>query len=118
MIRLRGSRSHGHVSCLSEEHTLLQRYLIVGHNSKGLELPNIFLDSGEEVLAVFSSEEAAQEFPSLSSVGEGWYVPGVLRGRAGVGAIRLSCAEGHSQKFAPSSQRVSKREAHSPRIHP
>jgi hypothetical protein len=66
--------SHGHVSWLSKEHTLLQRYLIVGHGSRGLELPHIVSDSGEEVLPVFSSEEAAQEFLSLSSLGKGWYV--------------------------------------------
>ena len=46
----------------SEEHSPLQRYLIVRHSSKGLELPDILSDSGEEVLPVFSSEEAAQEF--------------------------------------------------------
>jgi hypothetical protein len=56
------------VRWLSEEHTLLQRYLIVGYGSKGLELPHFFLDSGEEILPVFSSEEAAQEFLSLSSL--------------------------------------------------
>ena len=58
----------------SEEHTLLQRYLIVGHGSKGLELPHIFSDSGEQILPVFSSEEAAQEFLALSSLGKRWYV--------------------------------------------
>jgi hypothetical protein len=56
------------------EHVLLEHYLIVGHGSRGLELPHIVSDSGEEVLPVFSSEEAAQEFLSLSPVGEGWYV--------------------------------------------
>jgi hypothetical protein len=76
----RGTGSHGHTAWFSEEHTLVQRYLIVGHGSKGLELPDIFLDSGEEVLPVFSSEEAAQEFLSLSSVGEGWYVRGFSKG--------------------------------------
>jgi hypothetical protein len=39
-----------------------------------LELPHIFSASGEEVLPVFSSEEAAREFLSLSSLGKGWYV--------------------------------------------
>ena len=58
----------------SGEHTPVQHYLIVGHGSKGLELPHIFSASGEEVLPVFSSEEAAQEFLSLSSLGKGWYV--------------------------------------------
>jgi hypothetical protein len=64
----------------SEEHTLLRHYLIVGHGSKGLELPHIFSDSGEEILPVFSSEEAAQEFLALSSLGEGWYVRGFSGG--------------------------------------
>jgi hypothetical protein len=63
-----------------EEHTLVQRYLIVGHGSKGLEPPRFFLNSGEEVLQVFSSEEAAKEFLSLTSVGEGWYVRGFSGG--------------------------------------
>jgi hypothetical protein len=58
----------------SGEHTPVQHYLIVGHSSKGLELPHIFSASGEEVLPVFSSEEAAREFLSLSSLGKGWYV--------------------------------------------
>jgi hypothetical protein len=64
----------------SEEHTLLQHYLIVGHVSKGFGLPRIFSDSGEEVLPVFSSEEAAREFLSLSSLGKGWYVRGFSSG--------------------------------------
>jgi hypothetical protein len=68
------------VRWLPEEHVLLQHYLIVGHGSKGLELPHIFSDSGEEVLPVFSSEKAAREFLSLSSLGEGWYVRGFSRG--------------------------------------
>ena len=47
---------------LGKSTTLPQRYLTVGHGSKGLELPHFFLDSGEEVLPAFSSEEAAQGF--------------------------------------------------------
>jgi hypothetical protein len=74
LIESRGTGSHGQAVWFSEEHTLLQHYLIVGHGSKGLELPRIFSDSGEEVLPVFSSEEAAREFLSLSSLGKGWYV--------------------------------------------
>jgi hypothetical protein len=80
LIEPGGTGSHGHVRWLSEEHVLLQHYLIVGHGSKGLELPHIFSDSGEEVLPVFSSEEAAREFLSLSSLGEGWYVRGFSGG--------------------------------------
>jgi hypothetical protein len=64
----------------SGEHTLLQPYLIVGHGSKGLELPHFFSESDEEVLPVFSSEEAAREFLSLSPLGEGWYVRGFSGG--------------------------------------
>ncbi len=56
------------------ERTPQQSYLIVGHGSKGLELPNVLTDSGEEVLPVFSSEEAAKEFLSSSSLGKRWYV--------------------------------------------
>jgi hypothetical protein len=80
--------SHGHVRWLSEEHVLLQHYLIVGHGSKGLELPHFFSDSGEEVLPVFSSEEAAREFLSLSSLGESWYV----RGFSGGELVSVICA--------------------------
>ena len=64
----------------SEKHTLLQCYLLVGHGSKGLELPHIFSDSGKEILPVFSSEEAAQEFLALSSLGKRWYVRGFSGG--------------------------------------
>jgi hypothetical protein len=60
---------------------LLQHYLVVGYGSKGLELPHIFSDSGEEILPVFCSEDAAQEFLSLSSLGEEWYVRGFSKGK-------------------------------------
>jgi hypothetical protein len=56
------------------EHNPVQHYLIAGHSSKGVELPHIYLASGEEVLPVFSSEEAAREFLSLSSLGKDCYV--------------------------------------------
>jgi hypothetical protein len=39
-----------------------------------LELPHISSDSGEEILPVFSSEEAAQEFLALSPLGKSCYV--------------------------------------------
>jgi hypothetical protein len=68
--------SHEHVEWLSGEHMLGQHYLIIGYRTKGLELPHFFSESGEAVLPVFSSEEAAQEHLSLSSLGEGWYVRG------------------------------------------
>jgi hypothetical protein len=64
----------------SDEYEPLQRYLIVGRVSKGLELPHIFLDSGEEVLPVFSSEDAAREFLFSSSLGKGWWVRGFSSG--------------------------------------
>ena len=74
MIESRGTEPHGHAVWFSREHTPVRHYLIVGHSKKGLELPHIFLASGEEVLPVFSSEEAARGFLSLSSLGKGWYV--------------------------------------------
>jgi hypothetical protein len=80
LIESRGTEPHGHAVWFPKEHTLLQHYLIVGQSSKGLELPHIFLASGEEVLPVFSSEEAAREFLSLSSLGKGWDVRDFSRG--------------------------------------
>jgi hypothetical protein len=74
LIESRSTEPHGHAVWFSREHTPVQHYLIVGHSSKGLELPRIFSASGEEVLPVFSSEEAAREFLSVSSLGKGWYV--------------------------------------------
>jgi hypothetical protein len=59
---------------------LIQHYLIVGYGSKALELPHCFSDSSEEVLPVFSSEEAAETFLALSSFGEEWYVKGFCGG--------------------------------------
>ncbi len=80
MIEPRSTGSHEPAVWFSEEHKLLQHYLIVGRGSKGLELPRIFSDSGEEVLPVFSSEEVAREFLSLSSLGKGWWVRGFSSG--------------------------------------
>jgi hypothetical protein len=57
-----------------------QHYLIVSYGSKGLELPHNFSDSDEEILPVFSSEEAAQEFLSLSPLQKGWCVRGFSGG--------------------------------------
>ncbi len=76
MIEPGDTGSHGHLGWLSKEPMLLEHYLIVGYGSKGLDLPHNLSDSGKEVLPVFSSEEAAQEFLSLSPLGEGWYVRG------------------------------------------
>jgi hypothetical protein len=80
LIESRSTGSHGSEAWLSEVHAPLQHYLIVRHSSKGLELPDILSDSGEEVLPVFSSEEAAKEFLSLSSLGKSWYVRGFSGG--------------------------------------
>jgi hypothetical protein len=80
LIESRGTGSHGHAVRFTEEHTLVQHYLIVGHGSKGLELPHFFSDSGEEVLPVFSSEEAAQQFLASSSLGKGWCIRGFSGG--------------------------------------
>jgi hypothetical protein len=68
--------SHEHEVWHSGEHVLGQHYLIIGYHSKGLELPDIHSDSGEEILPVFSSEGAAEAYLALSSLGEGWYVRG------------------------------------------
>jgi hypothetical protein len=76
LIDSSGTVSHGSAVWFSEVHTPLQHHLIVARGRKGLELPDILSDSGEEVLPVFSSEEAAQEFLSLSSLGKRWYVRG------------------------------------------
>jgi hypothetical protein len=80
LIETRSTGTHGSAVWFSEEHSPLQRYLIVRHSSKGLELPDILSDSGEEILPVFSSEEAAQESLSLSSLGKRWYVRGFSGG--------------------------------------
>jgi hypothetical protein len=80
LIETRSTGTHGSAVWFSEEHSPLQRYLIVRHSSKGLELPDILSGSGEEILPVFSSEEAAQEFLSLSSLGKRWYVRGFSGG--------------------------------------
>ncbi len=49
-------------------------YLIARRETKGLEVPNVLLTCGEEVLPVFSSAEAARRFLSSQVFGEGWYV--------------------------------------------
>ncbi len=59
---------------------LPQHYLIVGYGSKGVELPHLLSGSGEEILPVFSTKTAAQDFFSSSPLGEGWYVRGFSGG--------------------------------------
>ena len=80
MIEQGAHDRHGSAVWFSEEHTPLQRYLIVRYGIKGLELSYILSDSGQEILPVFSAEEAAQEFLSLSSLGERWCIRGFSRG--------------------------------------
>ena len=64
----------------SKETMLPQHYLIVGYGSKGVELPHILSDAGEEMLPVFSTKTAAQEFLSFSLLGEGWDIRGFSGG--------------------------------------
>jgi hypothetical protein len=80
LIKSRSTVSHGSGMWFSEEHALVQHYLIVGHLGKGLELPDILSHYSEEILPVFSSEEAAREFLYLSTLGERWYVRGFSGG--------------------------------------
>ncbi len=49
-------------------------YLIARRETKGLEVPNVLLTCGEEVLPVFSSAEVARRFLSSQVRGDGWYV--------------------------------------------
>jgi hypothetical protein len=53
-------------------------YLIARRETTGFELPHTFFHSGEEVLPVFSSAEAASRF--LASLGGGWHVRVVSAG--------------------------------------
>ncbi len=80
MIESRSTGSHGSAVWFSEEHKPRQHYLVVGHSTKGLELPDIYSDSGEVILPVFSSEKAAWQYLSLSSLGTRWYVRGFSGG--------------------------------------
>ena len=101
MIDPSGTVSHGSAVWFSEVHAPLQHYLVVARGRKGLELPDILSNCGEEVLPVFSSEEAAQEFLSLSSLGKRWYVRGFLRGTS-LGSLCLSCENrGSPDRSAP-----------------
>ncbi len=69
-----------HAAWFSTETMLAQYYLIVGYGSKGVELPHILSDAGEEILPVFSTKTAAQVFLSLSVLGEGWDIRGFSGG--------------------------------------
>lgn len=59
---------------LSPGRLLPHYYLIVRCGEKGLEFPHMFLNFGEEVLPMFSSIQAAQEFLARADLGEGWCV--------------------------------------------
>ena len=80
MIEQGARGRHGSAGWLSERHPLQQLYLIVGYGSKGLGLSYILSDPGQEILPVFSSEEAAREYLSLSSLGKRWCIRGFSRG--------------------------------------
>ena len=69
-----GMRGTGEASWPTSGPPVLVHYLITRRETKGLEVPHVLMGCGEEVLPVFSSEEAAREFLSLSSLGKGWYV--------------------------------------------
>lgn len=54
--------------------SLIHHYLIARYEQRGLELPHDRLDSGEEVLPVFSSRKAARRFLLSRTLGERWLV--------------------------------------------
>ena len=56
------------------ERGVLSRYVIVRRETRGLELLRVSLRSGEQVLPVFSSGEAARRFLLSSALGEGWHI--------------------------------------------
>jgi hypothetical protein len=58
----------------SVERGILSPRVIVRHKTCGLELLRISLESGEEVLPVFSSAEAAGRFLLSGALGESWCV--------------------------------------------
>jgi hypothetical protein len=53
---------------------MLPHYLIAGHEAHGPELLHVPLESGEEMLPVFSSEVAARDFLLSNALGQAWYV--------------------------------------------
>ncbi|MBV9453564.1 MAG: hypothetical protein JOZ19_05510 [Rubrobacter sp.] len=58
----------------SVERGKLSPYVLVRHKMCGLKLLPIPLKSGEQVLPVFSSAEAAQRFLPSAALGESWCV--------------------------------------------
>jgi hypothetical protein len=53
---------------------MLPHYLIARHEANGPELLHVPLESGEEMLPVFSSEMAACDFLLSNALGQAWYV--------------------------------------------
>lgn len=53
---------------------IVPHYVIARRNSRDLELLRVSLQTGEEVLPVFSSSEVAERFLRSRAPGEGWYV--------------------------------------------
>ena len=93
-------RSSESAALLAIVPSLRHRYLIVRHGYKGLELPHLFLNSGEEVLSVFSSKEVASRFLSSVVFGEGWYVREFSAGEL-VSVLYSLCAEIKRVLFNP-----------------
>lgn len=71
----RGTRGGGEggAGLLPSRSEVCIHYLIVPVGRRGVELPHTLLDSGEEVLPVFCSREAAQRFLKRR-LGDGWCV--------------------------------------------
>lgn len=80
--------------------SLRHRYLIARHGYRGLELPHLFLNSGEEILPVFSSRAVASRFLSSVVFGEGWYVREFSAGEL-VSVLFSLCAEIEQVLFNP-----------------
>jgi hypothetical protein len=53
---------------------VLLHYVIARHEANGPELLHVPLESGEEMLPVFSSEVAARDFLLSNALGQAWYV--------------------------------------------
>jgi hypothetical protein len=53
---------------------VLLHYVITRHEAHGPELLHVPLETGEEMLPVFSSEEAACDFLLANALGQAWYV--------------------------------------------
>jgi hypothetical protein len=97
LIDSSGTVSHGSAVWFSEVHTPLQHYLIVARGRKGLELPDILSDSGEELLRGGGTGVPLLVLPREEMVCQGL----LLRG-TGLGSLCLSCENrGSSDRSAP-----------------